>query len=376
LPTVPGRIPGSPVHHLLYTFALFEVTQMKRTTSAIAILAAIAMLVPPSAYARATFAAKPFPVTIVDDQGRHILIAYRPARIVSLFADYTEMLFALGLENRVVGDGSKYAELATGVTDAAGKPRSFKYPSEWPSKLGRDYPIRAPQITHVEGGFASQPFDLEAITTLRPDLIIAPYYKSQIPVYQKFSDLGLPVMFLNPSTINGVIKDIGLVARATGTEHQEKALVATMKSELKSVQARLAAIKSRPEVYYEVDATNVAQPYTAGPGTVPDQAIHLVRARNVADGVSSCNATDCYPSFSVETIVQTNPRVIVLADGAYGISPASVKSRTGWSTISAVQNSRIFVINPDLLSRFGPRVVIGVQALARLVHPEAFKKPA
>lgn len=349
---------------------------MKRITWAVALLAAIAMLVPIGAHARAARASKPFPVTIVDDQGRHVRIAHRPTRIVSLFADYTEMLFALGVENRVVGDGSQYAELATGITDSTGKPRSFKYPSEWPSKLGRDYPIKAPQITHVEGGFASQPFDLEAIVTLRPDLIIAPYYKSQIPVYQKFSDLGLTVIFLNPSTINGVIKDIGLVARATGAELQDKALVATMKAELKSVRARLASVKGKPEVYYEIDATNPAQPYTAGPGTVPDQAIHLVHARNVADGVSSCDATDCYPSFSVETIVQTNPRVIVLADGAYGVSPDSVKARSGWSTISAVQNNRIYVINPDLLSRFGPRVVIGVQALARLVHPEAFKKPA
>lgn len=316
-----------------------------------------------------------FPVTVTDDLGNTVHLRHSPKRIVSLFADYTEILFSLGLEKRVVGDGSKYAELATGIVNAAGKPRDFRFPSEWPSRLGRDYPIRAPEITHVEGGFSSDPFDLETIESLRPDLIVAPYYQSQESVYQKLRDLGLTVLFLNPSSISGVLHDIALLGRATGTVKQAKAVLAVMKGELKGVRARLAHIRNKPAVYYEIDASNPTQPYTAGPGTIPDDAIHIAHAANIADSVSSCRGTSCYPAFSSETIIASDPAVIVLADvdAGEGVTPVSVKARPGYETISAVKNNHVYAINPDLLSKFGPRVVIGVHALAKLIHPRAFK---
>ena len=317
--------------------------------------------------------AKLFPVTIRDDEGNRVRIAHQPKRIVSLFADYTEILFSLGLEKRVVGDGSQYAEVATGIVNAAGKPRDFRYPSEWPSRLGRDYPVKAPNLPHVDGGFGGTQFNLETIESLRPDLIFAPYYKSQVPTYGKLQDLGLTVVFLNPATVQNVFHDITLVGRATGAMRQARMVTREMTSQLHGLQHRLVHVTSRPRVFYEVDATNPTQPYTAGPGTVPDQAIHLARGRNLGDAITSCSGTQCYPAISSEEILAFNPQIIVLADAAYGVTVDNVRARAGYDGLAAVKSGRIDPINPDLLSKFGPRIVIGVATLAKLIHPQAFR---
>lgn len=318
-------------------------------------------------------AAKPFSVTAIDDAGNRIHLAHRPNRIITLYAAYTEVVFALGLEKRVVGDGSQYAEGATGITDAAGKPRNFRYPSEWPSKLGRDYPVRSLQLPHVEGGFSQTPFNLETITSLHPNLILAPYYPSQLSTFQKMKELGFPVVFLNPSNVQGIMHDISLVGKLTDTVRQANSLVHTMKSQLSAVKTRLATVRSRPRVFYELDATNPTQPITAGPKTVIDEAIGLVHGKNIADTVTTCSGTQCYPAFNLEALVAANPQLIILSDAAYGTKPEDVKTRPGWDTISAVKANKIYAFNPDLLSKFGPRIVVGISDLARLVHPEAFR---
>jgi iron complex transport system substrate-binding protein len=271
-----------------------------------------------------------------------------------------------------VGDGSQYAEGAIGITNAAGKPRDFRYPSEWPSKLGRDYPVRSVQLTHVEGGFSQAPFNLETITNLHPDLILAPYYKSQISTFQKMKELGFPVVFLNPSNVQGIMHDIALVGKLAGATTQATTVVNAMKRQLSAVKSRLAKVLSRPRVFYELDATNPTQPITAGPKTVIDQAIGVARGKNIADTVTTCSGPECYPAFNLEALVLANPQIIVLSDAAYGTKPEDVKMRPGWDTMSAVRSNKIYGFNPDLLSKFGPRVVIGVRDLARVIHPEAF----
>lgn len=347
---------------------------MKRVNYLLSFIIALALALPGAHSANArTYFKNAFPVTIVDDQGNHVRITHQPKRIITLFAAQTEILFALGLESRVVGDASQYAEGATGIVDAAGKPRNFKYPSEWPSKLGRDYPVRSLQLPHVEGGFGTTPFNLETITSLHPDLIVAPYYKSQEQTFQKMKDAGFTVMFLNPANVRGVLHDIALLGAATGATKPAGIVVAEMKKQLATVKSRIARVRSRPRVYYEVDATNPAQPITAGPGTVIDEAIRVAGGKNVADSVTSCSGTQCYPALGLEALVQADPQIIVLSDAVYGTTPEKVKARGGWSTMTAVKTGKIFPLNPDLLSRFGPRVIIGMRDLAHVIHPEAFR---
>jgi len=321
-----------------------------------------------SSFARSQLATKSFPVTVVDDHGNQVRLSARPQRLLSLDPRDTETLFALGLESRVVGDGSQYSEGAAGIK------RNFRYASEWPSRLGRDYPIKAKSLPHVEGGYSGTPFNLETISSLRPDLILAPYSKTVEPTYQKLHELGIKVIILDPSSIHGILSDLALVGKATGAVKQAAVVSRAIKKQVSGVKKSLARVHSRPRVYYEIDATNPTQPFTAGPGTFIDEALRLAGGKNVADSVTSCSGTLCYPQFSLEALVQLNPQIILLGDAAYGTTVDSVKARGGWSTIAAVQSGKIFPFNDELVSRAGPRIGVGLKALARVLHPEAFGK--
>jgi iron complex transport system substrate-binding protein len=338
-----------------------------------ALLASVALVFPTVRQSNAA-APKPFPVTVVDDHNNRVRITQQPKRLISLFPGQTEMLFALGLEKRVVADSSQYAEGAAGIVDAAGKPRPFKYPSEWPTRLGRDYPVRAPQMTHVEGGCCGTHFNLETIEAANPDLVFAPYTQTELPTYQKLRELGLKVIILDPANLKGVLHDVELVGTATGATRQARALAGALQKQMSAIKTVVARVKTRPRVYYEIDATNPTQPYTAGHGTYIDDAIKLVRGTNVADASHTCSGTLCYPQLDLESLVQLNPQIIVLGDSNYGVTPGQVKTRSGWESMAAVRSGKIYRFNDDLISRAGPRIMIGVHQLALRVHPELFKK--
>lgn len=345
---------------------------MTRLLFALAFCLSTALLSAQSSHAASRAHQHAFPVTVVDDHGFRIHLTRAPSRILSLDPRDTETLFALGLERKLVGDGSKFSEGATGIVTSAGKPRDFRYPSEWPSRLGRDYPIKAPQLTHIEGGYQGSDFNVEAIVQLQPQLVIASYSKSEESTFAQMRSVGLKVMVLDPSNLKSILHDIALVGKATGTSTQARQVVGTMTGQLASLRTSLAHVHSHPRVYYEVDGTNPTEPYTAGPGTFIDNGIHLVKGTNVADTVKSCSGTLCYPQFNLEALVQLNPQVIVLGDAAYGESPAKVKARSGWQTIDAVRTGRIYPFDDDLISRAGPRIIAGLRELARIVHPKAF----
>lgn len=341
----------------------------------LSLLAGASLLLPGGVQARGHSHHRPlFPVTVVDDHGNHVHILRRPLRIVTLFPGQTEIAFALGLEHRIVADGSQYAEGAAGIVGPNGKPRDFKYPSEWPSRLGLDYPVRAPRMTHIEGGCCGAHFNLETLVSVRPDLVLVPYTQTELPTYQKMRELGMRVIILDPANLKGVLHDITLVGRATGAVHQAKSLTRTLASQINGIRRLAKHVRSHPRVYYEIDASNPTAPYTAGSGTYIDDAIKLIHARNVGDAVGTCRGTLCYPQLNLESLVTLNPQVIVLGDSNYGTTAAQVKSRAGWETISAVRTGRIYAFDDDLISRAGPRIMIGVRRLARDVQPNVFKR--
>ncbi|GAC1406962.1 MAG: ABC transporter substrate-binding protein [Chloroflexota bacterium] len=309
-----------------------------------------------------------FPVTVTDDHGFRIHLTAPPRRIVTLDPRDTELLFAIGAEKRIVGDGSKYAEGATGVTT------KFKFPSQWPSRFGRDYPTRSKELPHVEGGCCGTDFNLETLQSLRPDLVVAPYSQTELPTFQKMRDLGMKVLIIDPSNVRGIFKDLSLLGKVTGNGKGANIVASRLKAGLASLKTRLRAVHSRTRVYYEIDATNPVQPYTVGRGTFMDEGIKLAGGNNVADAITSCSGTLCYPQISLEQLVRFNPQVIVLGDAAYGTTSADVKARGGWDAITAVASGNIYPFNDELISRAGPRFVIGLTTLAKLLHPSAFKK--
>ena len=124
----------------------------------------------------------------------------------------------------------------------------------------------------------------------------------------------------------------------------------------------------RPTVYYELDGTDPSKPYTAGPGSFVDALIARAGGANIGATLSSQ-----YAQISLEQLLVANPDLILLGDSAYGTTPESVKQRSGWGGLTAVKNGNIFPFDDNLVSRPGPRLVDGLEALAKLLHPDLFK---
>lgn len=284
-------------------------------------------LAPPSALATATPA--PAPVTILDDAGRTVTLAAPPARIVTSAPSATELAFALGLGDAVVAV-DKYSN----------------YPPEAASKASIG--------SYIEP-------DLEAIVGARPDLVLVTdvHLAKLVPALEARK---IATVVLDARNIEGVYADLLLLGRATGRREQAEALVDELRARVAAVERAIAGADP-VRTFYEIDPTL----YTAGPGTFIDDLIRRAGGTNVAAGAASA-----YPQLSAEEVVAADPEVIILADEAAGVSPAAVRARSGWSGVSAVVNDRISVLDPDIGSRPGPRIVDALEAIARILHPDRF----
>jgi len=267
---------------------------------------------------------------VTDDAGRQITLPAQPRRIVSLSASNTEILFALGLEDQVVGV-DQYSDFP-------------------PSAKGK------PQV----GSFAKP--DLERIVALEPDLILATemHVKTTVPDLEQ---RGLKVLVVDPKDTMGVLKGIRLIGRATGQQQQAEDLAEGMQARIASVTARLQGTEP-VRVFFELSPAL----HTAGPGSFVDDVIRLAAGSNIAAG-----AGKQWPQLNQESLFMADPQVILLADHAAGETPEMVAARPGWQQISAVKNGRVVVVDPNLVNRPGPRVVEGLGLIAGILHPEKVK---
>jgi iron complex transport system substrate-binding protein len=269
---------------------------------------------------------------LTDDANRTVRLEKQPQRLVSLAPSNTEILFALGLGSKVVG-----------VTDFC------------------DYPAETKAITKIGGVKAN----LEKIASLSPDLVLA--IGGAPETVRQLQDMKIAVLVLDPKDIPAVLRDIQLVGDATGSSAIASQLTASMRKRMDDVAARVRGLTA-PRVFYELDATDPAKPYTTGPGSWHDQALLIAGGTNVA-----ASAKSPWVQFSVEELLKADPEIILLGDAAYGVSPEAAKSRVGWSGLTASKRNAVYAIDDNLLSRPGPRLADGVEALAKLLHPEAFK---
>jgi iron complex transport system substrate-binding protein len=181
--------------------------------------------------------------------------------------------------------------------------------------------------------------------------------------------LGLTVYYLsNPTTLDGMYANLETVGRLTGRVDETAKLVQSLKARVAAVDAKLAGVSVRPSVFYELDVTDPSKPYTAGPGTFIDTLIQRAGGVNVASPLK-----DQYPQISLEELVVLDPDMILLSDSAYGETPEKVAARAGWGTLAAVKNGKVYPFDYHLLSLPGPRLVDGLEQLAKLMHPELFK---
>jgi iron complex transport system substrate-binding protein len=281
--------------------------------------------------------ATPEIVTITDDLGRTITLNTVPQRIVSMAPSVTEMLFAIGAENRVVG-----------VTAYC------------------NYPAEADALPEI-GGFSASSISVEAIVGLQPDLVIAGSANQQ-SVVEQLEELELPVVVLAPDSFDAVYGSIRTVGTLTGNNSEAEQVVSSMRRRVAAVTDVVATIPAaeRPTVYWEVFNDPLM---TSGPQTFIGQMIELVGATNIF-----ADASEDYPTISSEAVIERDPEVIIgPASQEQPLTVAALSERPGWSVIEAIREERVYTLDGDMLSRPGPRLADAIEALAQTLYPEAFK---
>jgi iron complex transport system substrate-binding protein len=277
-------------------------------------------------------------ITLTDGLKRTVTLPGPAQRVVSLAPANTEILFAIGAGSQVVGRDET-----------------------------SDYPSAAQSLPTI-GGYSG--FNTEAIVALHPDLVLAGGINTP-ELVASLEKLGLSVYYLpNPNSLEEMYTNLETVAKLTGHETETAALVDSLKSRVSVVDLKIKPLSYAPTVYYELDANaaNPANPYTAGPGSFIDLLITRAGGINIGAELQGQWAT-----ISVENLLVDNPAIIILGDAAYGETPAKVTARPGWESLAAVQTGQIFPFDDNLVSRPGPRLVDGLEALAKLLHPDLFK---
>ena len=303
---------------------------MKRSISVQFVFVLLLMALPVSALSCRSEAAAV--ITAVDDASRTVYIEQTPQRVVSLSPSITEILFAIGLGDKVVG-----------VTEHC------------------DYPEAARAKPKVGGYFTTS---LEDIVAKDPDLILTDGYD---PVMQQLEGLGIPMLVLQPEDIDGIFKDIDLVGKVMNKEEEAARLVDSLQQRLDKVAEIKASATSSPTVFYEIDATDPTKPWTTGPGSFADILISLAGGSNIVTESGS------WLQLSLEKLLSANPDIIILGDYPY-VTPKQVEERSGvWQDLTAVNLGKVYAVSdPSLTSRPGPRIIDGLEEIARMIHPELF----
>lgn len=276
-------------------------------------------------------------LTFTDGLGREVTLEGPAQRVVSIAPSNTEILFAIGAGDQVVGR-DKFS----------------------------DYPADTKNIADV-GSIYESP-NMELIVSLQPDLVLAAEINNPEQV-KELEDLGLTVYHLNnPHTLEQMYGNLEIVAQLTGHEAETATLIDALRERVAAVDEKIAPISSRPSVFYELDSSDPSKPFTAGKDTFITLLIERAGGSNIAADL------DSYPQMSLEQIVAADPNFIILGDATWGgVTPEAVASRPGWENLSAVRDGKVVPFDDNLVSRPGPRLVDGLEQLAKLLHPELFE---
>ena len=276
-----------------------------------------------------------YPLTVTDDVGREVVLDAEPQRVVSLAPSNTEIVCALDA-----------CDLIVGVTDFD------------------DYP---PEVSDVERVVVGAQVDVEAVIAAEPDLVIAAGNElTPTSVIEQLLDLDVPVMTLYPESLDEIYADIELVGRALGRVDAAAELVDDMTSRVDAVRTTVAELAA-PRTFYEVGVFE-GTIYTAGEGSFLASLIETAGGDPVTGDALST-------SIEIEDLVAADPELILLGDASYDptITAESVAARPGWATMTAVVDGRVVSVTEDIvITRPGPRIVDGLEALARAIHPDAF----
>jgi len=262
-----------------------------------------------------------------------------PQRIISLAPSVTEILFALGLGEKVVG-----------VTDFC------NYPEEVKTKAR-------------VGGFFNP--NLEMIVSLKPDLIVSIPNLGNERVMQGLSSLKVPLITVRSNSMAEVISSIEIIGKATGAEAKAKDLIFDIQEGINRIRNLTRDVRKRKVLF----AFSYEPLIVAGKGSIIDELIIASGGLNVAG-----DTKNRYVRYSMEEAVAKEPEVIIMTtmirdDSTFELMRSqNMKRWNKWPQIPAVQTKRIYTVDEDFLVRPGPRVVLGLHKMAEMIHPELFQK--
>lgn len=270
---------------------------------------------------------------VTDEMGRKVEVPDQPKRIIGLIASLVETVYALGLGKRMVGA------------------------TTW-----CDYPEAAKHLPRV-GSYTAP--NLERIVELSPDLVLATREGNPSWVVDKLTAAGIPVYVTSPKDPQQVPDSLARLGLVCGVEKRGKELAQRMRDQLSAVEKRLKGAPMRPTLLIIGSRPLIS----AAKGTLNHELMVMAHAKNIA-----ADAPGPWPRLSMEYVVQHKPQVVLLSTMERG---QNLKRELAyWRTLPGVGDRpgvRVVSINSDFIHRPGPRLGLGLEALARAVHPERFE---
>ncbi|MFC5604928.1 ABC transporter substrate-binding protein [Sporosarcina koreensis] len=274
-----------------------------------------------------------FPITLTDAVGNDITIEKAPETIVSMIPSNTEILFALGLNDEIVG-----------VND-------------WD-----DYPEEALEKEKIGG----MEFNVEKIISMTPDIVFA--HESMLGTgdagLEQLRDAGINVFVVkNAADFDQTYETIQTIGKATGKTEEAATIVEDMKAKVEEVLAKTAKVEKEKRVF--IETSDAPEIYAPGKNTFMQEILDMIGAENVV-------TEDGWALISPEEIVKQNPDVILVMYSYVPDIVESVKNRDGFSDIIAVKEDAVIQVDENLTSRTGPRLAQGLEEVAKAIYPEAF----
>jgi iron complex transport system substrate-binding protein len=270
-------------------------------------------------------------ITLTDDAGNKLVLDKPADRIVSLAPGNTEIVYAVGAQDKLVG-----------VTTYC------------------DYPPAAKKKPRI-GDFSTP--NVEKIASVNPQVVLVTG-GIQKGMVESLNKLGIKVFVIDPKSFEGLFKDMEAVGVMAGIKDVAASKVEAMRKQVSQVEAKAKDLP-KTNVFFEI----YKQPLmTAGTGTMIDLMIKNAGGKNLGAA-----AGPQFPEFSEEQLLKDNPDVYVAVKGSQS-DPADISQRPGYSALKAVKDGRVYVVEDNPFVRSGPRLVQGLQQLAQILHPEVFKK--
>jgi iron complex transport system substrate-binding protein len=274
------------------------------------------------------------PLKFVDEVGRKVAVPFPPRKIVSLAPNITEILFKLGLDREIVG-----------------------------VSIHCNFPEKARRKIQV-GSYIN--LDFEKITFLKPDLIIATGAGNTRAMVGRLEKLGFPTYVIFPKDFDSILQSIDHLGKVVDREKEAAAIIQEMKRRREGVIERTRGLP-RPKVFLQIGEAPIV---TVGKGSFADNLIDLAGGENIAR-----DEKKMYPRLGMEEIVKRSPEVILISSmNPKGDYRRSLQEWSRWKVIPAVRNGRIHLIDSDLIDRPAPRIIDGLEEMAKTLHPEQFKK--